>query len=330
LSHQTAVLERPQPVSPSDGEDLCIAAPAGLRLVSGEPFPDSVIRGRLYGPACAPVVIVAGGISAGRRAWASDGSGWWNEVAAPGGGVDLDRWRVLAFDFAPTADVRCLIDTHDQAAAAAALLDAIGVRRAHAWVGASYGAMVGLAFAARHPERLGRLAAISGAERPSAMSLAWRGIQRRVFEFACDAGKPEEGLALARQLAMTTYRSAEEFEGRFDRTLGDDGLSDLCRYLVARGEAYPRRMGPQRWWSLSRSLDTHAVDPAAVDVPATLIASSTDQIAPLEQMRSLAARLPRLERLEVIDSAFGHDAFLKEAPRLNPILRNLLSAEPTA
>ncbi|MBS0295548.1 MAG: homoserine O-succinyltransferase [Proteobacteria bacterium] len=312
--------------TPDLGVDLFVQVPAGWRLASGEALPDPVFQARLYGPADAPLVIVAGGISASRLVWSPDGAGWWGEVVAPGAGVDLNRRRVLAFDFAPLKDARLAVTTDDQARLVELALDALGVETVHAFVGASYGGMVGLALAARSPERLERLCVISAAHRPSAMGQAWRGVQRRVFELARDAGRAEEGLALARELAMTTYRSAEEFDARFDRALDAEGLSQIDRYLIARGRAYAKAMAPERWWSLSRSIDSHAVEPEAVTVPTTLIASTSDRLTPLSDMAELASRLPDLIRFAEIRSLYGHDAFLKDAAALNPILKACLDA----
>ena len=315
------------PTEASDlGVDLLVQVPAGWRLASGQSLPDPVFQARLYGPADAPLVIVAGGISANRLVWSPDGSGWWGEVVAPGAGVDLNRRRVLAFDFAPLKDAGLAITTDDQARLVELALDALQVETAHAFVGASYGGMVGLALAARAPRRLERLCVISAAHHPSAIGGAWRGIQRRIFELARDSGRPEEGLALARELAMTTYRSAEEFDARFDRALGPDGLSEIDRYLIARGRAYPRAMAAERWWSLSRSIDSHAVQPEAVTVPTTLVASTSDRLTPLSDMAELASRLPDLIRFAEIRSLYGHDAFLKDAAALNPILKACLDA----
>jgi homoserine O-acetyltransferase len=306
--------------------DLFVQIPVGFRFASGEAARDAVFQTRLFGPADAPLVIVAGGISSGRIAYAADGKGWWQSTVALGGGIDLNRFRVLAFDFAPLGDTERVITTDDQARLVLSALDALGVDQAHAFVGASYGGMVGLALAARAPERLMRLCVISAAHRPSALGSAWRGIQRRIVEFAREAGRPEEGLALARELAMTTYRSAEELEGRFDRTLAEDGLNEIDRYLVARGRAYPSTISPSRWWSLSASIDRHQVEPEAVAVPTTLIASTSDRLTPLSDMHDLARRLPDLVRFAEIDSLYGHDAFLKDVDRLAPILKAFLDA----
>jgi homoserine O-acetyltransferase len=313
--------------TPSDlGVDLFVQVPAAWRLASGQALPDAVFQARLFGPSHAPLVIAAGGISSGRAVWSADGSGWWQGVVAPGAGIDLNRRRVLAFDFAPLKDAGLAITTDDQARLVELALDALNIETAHAFVGASYGGMVGLALAARAPRRLERLCVISAAHRPSAMGQAWRGVQRRVFELARDAGRPEEGLALARELAMTTYRSAEEFDARFERTLGPDGLSEIDRYLIARGRAYPKAMAGERWWSLSRSIDSHAVEPEAVTVPTTLVASTSDRLTPLSDMAELASRLPDLIRFAEIRSLYGHDAFLKDAAALNPILKACLDA----
>jgi homoserine O-acetyltransferase len=317
------------PQDPSDrafGVDFFAPIPADFRFETGEKPSDTHFQARLFGPQDRPLVIVSGGISSGRFVHKADGKGWWSSVVSPGGAIDLDRWRVLAFDFAPLCDEQIQVSTVDQARLVEITLDALGVQQAHAWIGASYGGMVGLAFAALCPERLGRLCMISAAHRPAAMAVAWRGIQRRIFELAKSAGRPEEGLALARELAMTTYRSPEELQSRFDLGFDEAGRTDLCRYLIARGEAYPATVAGSRWWSLSASIDRHQIDPATVQVPTTLIASTSDRLVPLADMHELARGLPNLAAFVEIDSQFGHDAFLKEAGQLKPVLNTYLTA----
>src|SRR3546814_8077058 len=75
-----------------------------------------------------------------------------------------------------------LIDPADQADAVAGLLDALDIDALHAFVGYSYGALVGLQLAARHPGRVHRLVAVSGAHRPHPYAAAWRALQRKAVE----------------------------------------------------------------------------------------------------------------------------------------------------
>jgi homoserine O-acetyltransferase len=186
--------------------------------------------------------------------------------------------------------------------------------------------MVGLAFAAEAPERIERLCAISAAHKPAALARGWRGVQRRVVEFALAQGAAEEGLSLARQLAMITYRSADEFDARFPGGVGDDGLSELDRYLVSRGDAYVNAMAPRRWLSLSESIDRLSVDPARVGAAVTLAACPADQIVPIETIQELSRRLPNLRALHTLPSLYGHDAFLKEPAQVAAIIRSCLES----
>jgi homoserine O-acetyltransferase len=299
--------------------DFAISIAEDFRLESGDRLPDAIIQLRRYGRADAEPIVVCGGISAGRDVAGADG--WWRGLVAEGGAVDLHRHAVLGFDFAPLTDAHVRITPVDQGRLVRSALDTLGIGRLKGWIGASYGGIVGLSFAALAPERLRRLCVISAAHEPAPLAQAWRGVQRRVLEFAAAQGKPDEGLALARQLAMISYRSGEEFSERFAPGLDGEGRSALDRYLIARGHAYAQAMAPQRWRSLSEAIDRGLIDPTAVAAPLTLIASASDQLVPLSLVRDLAVRAPCVEAFHVIESPYGHDAFLKEDAQLAPLLR---------
>src|SRR5690606_24164950 len=100
--------------------------------------------------------------------------------------------------------------------ALAAVLDALAVRRLQALIGASYGAMVGLQFAARHGARVDRLVAISGAHRAHPYATAWRSVQRAIVGLGGNASQRRSALSIARQLALLSYRTPDEFAKRFD------------------------------------------------------------------------------------------------------------------
>jgi len=300
-------------------EDVFVDVPAEFRCESGDALPDAHVRVRVHGDLSRPFVVVAGGISSGRCL-----DDWWGDQVGDRLAIDLTRYCALGFDFSPTEDQRLRLSPRDQARLVAIALDQLGVGRVFAWVGASYGAMVGLAFAADAPERLQRLCAISAAHRPAALARGWRGVQRRVVEFALEHDAAGEGLSLARQLAMITYRSAEEFDARFPGGVGADGRSDLDHYLVARGDAYVEAMAPRRWLTLSESIDRLALDPACVRAEVTLAACPTDQIVPLELVQDLSRRVPHLRALHELPSLYGHDAFLKEPAQVAAIITSCL------
>jgi homoserine O-acetyltransferase len=306
-----------------DGVDVIAPIPGVFLLDDGKPLGDGHVRLRRFGRADGPVVVAAGGISSGRHV--AGAQGWWRALIGAGAAVDLDEYCVFGFDFAPLNDARVVISPMTQARLLALALDTLGIERMHAFIGASYGAMIGLALTAAEPERVERLCVISAAHEPAPLAHAWRSVQRRIVEFGIANGRADEGLALARELAMITYRSGAEFAERFNCEIANDGSSDLSSYLAARGRAYPSQVPPKRWLSLSEAIDRCKVAPESIQARTTLIASESDQLVPFEDMQALAARLPNRAGLSVLPSLYGHDAFLKEAAQLAPIIRGCLT-----
>lgn len=285
-----------------------------------------------FGTLGAPVVIVQGGISADRNVTALDEqapAGWWQALVGDGAAIDLSRWRVLAFDWLDAAQLGAnAVSSEDQADALAALLQALGVTQAHAFVGSSYGAMVALAFGARHARRVGRLVLLAGAHRPHPLSTAQRSVQRGIVRLGQASGRGDEALALARQLAITTYRGSAEFGRRFagaPERRDDRFHFPVEDYLEHQGHRFVERFDAERFLALSESIDLHDVAPEQVPTPATLIGFPSDRLVPLADLCELQRRLRGAATLEVVESPYGHDAFLKEPEQLAPLLREALA-----
>ncbi len=331
FTHRTAVPLRRVPACVAFA---CQRGARTLRLVPryGAGAVDAEVRYLWAGAPGAPTVIVQGGISADRDACANDehtAPGWWEPLVGPGRAIDLNHVRVLAIDWLDAGDVGApSVSSEDQAGALAALLDALGIARVAAFVGASYGAMVGLAFAARHPQRVGSLVALAGAHRPHPLATAQRAVQRGIVKLGIENGCVEAALSLARQLALTTYRSGEEFGRRFAGGAEyRDGRFQLPveGWLEYHGRKFVARFDARRYLALSESIDLHDVDPKAVRVPATLIGFTSDRLVPLADLCLLQQQLGAPASLEVIETAYGHDGFLKEPERLAPLLREALN-----
>ncbi|MFZ5615750.1 MAG: homoserine O-succinyltransferase MetX, partial [Pseudomonadota bacterium] len=272
-----------------------------------------------------PAIAVAGGISAGRAVARSRmEQGWWRDIVRDGGAIDLTKFCVIGFDFLPNpGESARTISSRDQARALALALSTIKIEKIRAFVGASYGGMVALAFAEEFPRCLERLCVISAADRPHPAATALRGIQRRIVEFARRVGSAEEGVSLARQLAMVTYRTPEEFAARFAHAPGETAGDpyEVCNYLIARGDAYA--MAPERYVTLSDSIDRHAIGASKIESRALFIASLSDRLVPADDIARLARSVADGRYFE-FDSLYGHDAFLKEAATIGPVIKSFI------
>ena len=165
---------------------------------------------------------------------------------------------------------------------------------------------------------------------------------------------PRKGLALARALAVCTYKSPELFEHRFARKpdrSGEDpwaslheqakGLSggrfDVGGYLDYQGDQFVHRFDANSYLAITRTMDTF--DPARgypsaeaafrrIQAQVMLVGISSDWLFPASQIAALAAHMAkagvRCQHRELI-SSHGHDAFLAEPDELARLIRPFLS-----
>jgi homoserine O-acetyltransferase len=299
-----------------------------LSLHHGGELHDVTVGYRDLGPADGQPVVVLGGISADREL------GWWPGVMGPGCALDPDRQRLLGLDFlggigastgpgpgtpAPFPE----IDPRDQAHALIAVLDALGLEKVTV-VGASYGGMVGLALAEGSPDRVERLVVLAAAHRPHPLATAWRSIQRQILQLGRQAGCEADAVALARALAMTTFRTAEELELRFGGPVLPGPRAPVDAYLERQGAIFASRFGADALHVLLTSIDRHQIQPERVTTPTHLVGFAQDALVPPWLVRELEQRLPRCVRCTVQGSLYGHDAFLKESRAVSELLRAAL------
>ena len=240
----------------------------------------------------------------------------------PGGGA----WR-SAF---PEITIRDMV--HLQAR----LLESQGVRRLDLVVGGSMGGMQVLEWGALYPGRVRALAPIAVSARHSPWCIALSEAQRAAIEVdpCYQEGEyeperpPSEGLAVARMIAMASYRSWEGFEGRFGRRKAGSGAFDVERYLRHQGVKLVKRFDANAYVTLTRAMDRHDLGRGrvsctealrAIGHPVLVIAIDSDVLYPPREQEELAARLPRGE-LAVIRSPHGHDAFLIEGAAVGNLI----------
>lgn len=279
----------------------------------------SGLRYSLEGAAGGKLIVVLGGISACCEVSKKENGseGWWGRLIGPGKPVDTNEYCVLSFDYlaSPLLSVNDpgYVSTQEQAEALSRLLGELGLTKISTFIGASYGGMVGLSFATLYPEKIDKLVVISAAHRPSPFSMALRTIQRKIVQLS-NSGETQEGLSLARSLAMLTYRTADEINERFSEAADSENpeSSSVWSYLTYQGDKYARVTDPFRFLSLSRSIDGHSIEPSRVTTPLTVVACNQDQLVPVDLCRELVNGTSGPAQLICFDSIYGHDAFLKE------------------
>lgn len=187
--------------------DCSIPLPSNFSLERSPLVIGGDIQARLVGSAQAPVVLVLGGISATRHVTDFTVSefpqkGWWRDGVGTDQALDLQKFRILSFDFLPGNETETEIDITpgDQAKLAKIVCDYFGIERLHAFIGYSYGGMVALQFGARFPHRTRQLIIASASHRPHPMGTAWRSIQRKMVRFGLETQRPERALSLAREI----------------------------------------------------------------------------------------------------------------------------------
>lgn len=297
----------------------------------------------------APQVLVVHALTG-----SADAAGdWWAPLIGPGRALDTNRYGVLCANLlggrygstgptsadpatgAPYGDRFPALTPRDQARALWRLADALGIEGFALVTGGSLGGMVALEVALTRPGWVDVVAPIAAPATTGPMALAWNHIQLQLLERL-----GHDGLALARQLAMTTYRSELDFEARFGRRVERDGRWSIAAYLDHQGAKLRDRFDPFTYRTLVRAMDAHDIGrgrggiATALSVLARagtrLVATGIpgDVLYGPAQVRALldAALDAGVDaRYREIRSAKGHDAFLVEWDQLTEILRDALT-----
>ena len=325
-------------------------APIGrVALESGATLPVTVAY-RHDGPgANAPQVLVVHALTG-----SADAAGdWWEPVIGPGRALDTERVGVLCANLlggrygttgptstdpetgAPYGGTFPQPTARDEAAVLWSLADRLGIGRFDLVAGGSLGGMVAQEVALARPGGVGHLAVLGAPAATGAMALGWNHIQLGLID-----ALGERGLELARQLAMTTYRSEADFDGRFGRRVETDGRFSVSSYLDYQGQKILGRFDPDTYRVLVRVMDSHDVGRgrggareafralAAAGTGITGIGIEGDILFGPGQVRALVADAAGARAdasYREISSSKGHDAFLIEWEQLTGFLREALA-----
>ena len=301
-------------------------------------------------PGDGPQVVVVHALTG-----SADAAGdWWEPLIGQGLALDTDRFGILCANLlggrygttGPTSTDPASgrpygktfppISTRDQARVQWRLLDALGIDRIALTTGGSLGGMVALELAAERPSAVDHVVPIAAPAATGPLAIAWNHIQVSLIDRLGDAG-----LALARELAMTTYRSEADFDERFGRRLEADGRPSIVSYLDHQGEKLVDRFDGDTYRVLAGAMDRHDIGEGRGGLETVLrsFARSGTRLTGLgiegdilygpAQVHALvdAATAAGVDAIyREIHSSKGHDAFLVEWDQLTTVLVEALES----
>jgi homoserine O-acetyltransferase len=286
---------------------------------------------------------------------------WWSGLLGPGLALDTDRFfvvcaNVIGSPYGTVSPLTTCPETgqpyggsfpiptvRDTVALHRVLLDRIGIRQVALVIGGSLGGMQTLEWAMQG-DFVRAIVPIGVGGRHSAWCIAWSEAQRQAIygdprwndgHYAQESA-PEDGLGVARMIAMISYRSFGSFQTRFGRQTVAESTAhtfEMESYLHHQADKLVERFDAACYVRLTQKMDSHDIARGrgaylgvlrSIEQPALVIGVDTDLLYPLSEQQELADALPR-GRLAAITAPDGHDSFLIEHQTLNQLVTEWFS-----
>ena len=352
----------------------------GMHMWRGGRLPEVTLAYESWGelnPGADNAIIIFTGLSPSAHAASSaedPSPGWWEYMIGPGKAIDTDRFFVVCANSlggchgstgpssVDPATGRSYgadfpdVTVEDIASSGYYLMRELGVEKIHAAVGSSMGGMSSIAYAMQYPGEIKYLISISAATQALPLTIALRSLQREIIRSDpnwnngryTDETRPLSGMSLARKLGLVSYRAADEWNSKFDRSrLPPEQLSgerferefEIENYLEYNAQKFIHSFDPNSYLYLSRAMDWSDIAEhgdsirdgmSKVDVEkALVIGVTTDILFPARQQKEIAdvmrATGTEVDYIE-IDSVNGHDAFLIDDKHFSPVVKQFLDA----
>ncbi len=350
----------------------------GFRMWRGGYLPEVTLAYESWGTlseAADNAILIFTGLSPSAHAASSDedpSPGWWEYMIGPGKAIDTNRFYVVCANtlggcYGSTGPGSVNPETgenygadfpdvtvEDIASSGYYLMRELGVEKLHAAVGSSMGGMSSIAYAMQYPDDIEYLVSISAATQALPLTIALRSLQREIIRSDPDwnegrytqDSKPLVGMSLARKLGLVSYRAADEWNSKFDRSrLPAEKLTgkrferefEIENYLEYNAQKFINSFDPNSYLYLSRAMDWFDIGEHGESISdgmsklrvnkALVVGVTTDILFPSRQQQEIADIMretgTNVDYVE-IDSVNGHDAFLIDDEQFSPVVKKFL------
>lgn len=227
----------------------------------------------------------------------------------------------------PLITIKDIVKAHDL------LRKHLGIHHIHTLIGGSSGGIQALEWAVMQPDLCDYLITMCANAKRSPWTIALYASQRMAIEADPtwkerhpEAGKL--GLKAARSMAMVAYRSYELYETKQSdpaSTYTDFKAESYHRYM---GEKFTKGFNAFVYYNLTLIMDTYNLGRNRGGTIAALqqiraktltIGFTSDVLYPIQEQLFLAEHIPD-NQLKIIETPYGHDAFLVITEVLSPVI----------
>jgi len=310
----------------------------------------------------------------------ADLESWWGELLGPGKPFDTDKYLVFCANILgscygttgpssvnpdtgkvygigfPAVTVRDTVAAHR-----AAVQHGLGAKSVKCVIGGSLGGMQALEWAMM-PDYVHAVLPMACGAYHHAWQIAMSELQRQALymdpkwnDGILDTQHPPKcGLALARMIAMVSYRTPHAFNLKFGRKTHDGLMAtadtatiptaaregpgyayyEAKRYLEYQGIKFLSRMDAWSYKAITEQMDSHDLGRgrggiqsalASIRMPVHVIGISSDVLYPVAEQEEIVKHIPH-STYKVIESPEGHDGFLLEQKAISTEIKTFLAA----
>jgi homoserine O-acetyltransferase len=276
-----------------------------------------------------PIVLVIHALTGSSHAKSTSfdaAPGWWEAfIGSESASVDLNKFSVISPNlpgscygsWLPDQISGSTLSVKDISRVLEAFLNQLQVTAIHAVLGGSLGGMIGLQLVKNKNLTIDKAVVISCGARQSAWAKSWGHLGLNALK---SASTVKEGLSLARQIAMISYRTHSDFESK-------DQSGSVQSYLDYQGQKFVDRFNPWAYEVLVRAMDTHDIGQDVLDTPTEIlvIGNTQDVLYPVADQKEIVRLFTNSFYFE-FSSDKGHDAFLTDDDVLNPVIGKFLTS----
>lgn len=283
----------------------------------------------------APVVVVNHPLTANSEV--AGPHGWWNDIIGKGKVIDTDRFAVICFNVPGNGyDESFLEDyTYWNAGTVAGYfcsgLRQLGIEQVDFLIGGSIGAGIAWEMAALSPKYFCHLIPVAGDWKSSDWVLANVLVQKNILNSNASP------LETARMHAMLTYRTPASFTERFNRTKNPElGIYNVESWMLYHGKKLSERFALQAYKTMNhllgriditrngKSFEENIGSIQAsihiVSIDSDLLFSPHEDVITVGKAKNAGVNIEQY----IIESIYGHDAFLMESKKVRQIFEKII------